>query len=113
MYFDGEVLKFPEWSGAGALRQAARQARWLEEWLTGATGERTEVTAVVALPGWYVERKGCGPVIVMSGAELQKHLLKARTARALGPQQMQRVAFQVEQRCRDVKPLYRTIDADA
>lgn len=110
--YDGKVLKFPEWSGSGALRQAERQAQWLSEWLTGATGEKVEVTPVVALPGWYIDRKGRGPVMVLSGGQIGSHLLKARDARPLSAEQMRRVAHQVEQRCRDVKPYYRPLDED-
>lgn len=108
--YDGEVLKLPEWSGSGALRQAARQARWLSEWLTGATGESVQVTPVLALPGWFVDRKGRGPVLVLSGGEIRDHLLKARDARPLSAEQMRRVVHQVEHRCRDVKPHYRPVD---
>jgi hypothetical protein len=112
VFCDGEVLKFPEWSGSGALRQATRQAQWLSEWLTGATGERIQATPVLALPGWYVDRKGRGPVLVLSGSEIKDHLLKARNAHPLSAEQMQRVVHQVEQRCRDVKPYYRPIEED-
>lgn len=108
--YDGQVLKFPEWSGTGALNQADRQARWLSEWLSGAVGEKIPVAPVVVLPGWWVDRKGRGPVVVLSGAEIQDHLLKARNASALTDMQVERVARQVEQRCRDVKPFYRPIE---
>lgn len=111
--FDGEALRFPEWSGSGALQQAERQARWLSEWLTGATGERVQVTPVLALPGWFVERRGRGPVLVLSGGEIRHHLLRARDARRLSDEQMQRVVHQVEQRCRDVKPHYRPLEGDS
>lgn len=111
--YDGEALKFPEWSGAGPLRQAARNARWLAEWLTGATGEKIEVTPVVALPGWFVEHKGRGPVFVLSGAQLKDNLLRVRDAKPLSPEQVQRVTHQVEQRCRNVKPFYRALEDDA
>ena len=67
----------------------------------------------MTLPGWYVDRKGRGPVPVLSGAELQDHMLRARDAHPLRPEQMQRVVHQVEQRCRDVKPFYRPIENDA
>ena len=108
--YDGQALKFPEWSGTGALNQADRQARWLSEWLSGAVGEKIPVAPVVVLPGWWVDRKGRGPVVVMSGAEIQDHLLKARNASALTDTQVERVARQVEQRCRDVEPFYRPIE---
>jgi hypothetical protein len=105
--YDGQSLKFPDWSVEKELAQAQRQAKWLADWLSSATGERTEVTPVLALPGWFVERKGRGPVLVFSGLELRAHLLKARDAKPLSAEQMQRVVHQVEQRCRDVKPTYR------
>lgn len=108
--YDGKALKFPEWSGTGALAQAERQARWLSEWLTGVTGEKVEATPVLALPGWFVDRRGRGSVVVLSGGEIKEHLLKARSATALTDAQVERVARQVEQRCRDVKPFYRPLE---
>ena len=108
--YDGQALKFPDWSSDKPLLQAQRQARWLSEWLSSATGEPIEVAPVLALPGWYVDRKGRGPVAVLSGPDLQRHLLKARDARALSAEQVQRVAHQVERRCRDVEPGYRAED---
>lgn len=63
-----------------------------------------------ALPGWFVDRKGRGPVLVLSGDELGDHLLKARDARPLSEEQVKRVTHQVEQRCRDVAPIYRPVD---
>lgn len=105
--YDGQTLKFPDWSAIKELEQAQRQAQWLAGWLSSATGQTTEVLPVLALPGWFVDRKGRGPVLVLSGGELRGHLLKARDARPLNAEQMVRVVHQVEQRCRDVKPSYR------
>jgi hypothetical protein len=110
--FDGKSLAFPDWSSSKPIEQADRQARWLADWLTSATGEPVHVAPALALPGWYVERKGRGPVLVFSGRELRGHLLKARTAQPLSAEQMRRVTHQVEQRCRDVEPQYRPGDAN-
>lgn len=110
--YDGTALKFPDWSSDKPLAQAQRQARWLAQWLTRATGELTEVTPALALPGWFVERQGRGAVAVFGRTELERHLLKTRDARPLSAEQMQRVVHQVEQRCRDVKPAYRPVDND-
>lgn len=63
------------------------------------------VLPVVALPGWFVERTGRGRVRVFSGKELAG-LLKSRGTQALTTQDVQRIAHQVEQRCRTVTPLY-------
>lgn len=53
--YDGKVLKFPEHVETKPLEQAARQARWLADFLTGATGNPVRVVPVIALPGWFVE----------------------------------------------------------
>jgi hypothetical protein len=104
---DGQSLRFPDWSGAGPLRQAERQARWLADWLGSATGEATHVVPVLVLPGWFVQLDGTGPVMVLNDKQIEPHLLKARAARPIAPEQMRRIVHQLEQRCRDVKPLYR------
>lgn len=111
--FDGQGLRFPDWTSDKPLMQAERHARWLADWLTSATGERTEVTPVLALPGWFVETTGRGAVRVISGALLQKHVLKSNPGAPLSEAQVQRVLHQVAQRCRDVKPSYRPEAEDA
>lgn len=107
--FDGKTLQFPDWQTAKPLEQAERNAKWLEKWLAKATAVPLTVTPVLALPGWYVDRRGRGNVRVFSGKELPS-LLKAGTANSLSPDQMQRAVHQVEQHCRDVKPRYREED---
>jgi hypothetical protein len=104
--YDGKTLALPDRSGSWAIEQAQRQAKWLAGWLTGATGEAVHVTPVVAMPGWFVDRKGQGPVMVFSGKELRSHLLKVRTAKPLTDAQLQRVVHQVERQCRNVAPSY-------
>jgi hypothetical protein len=59
--YDGKALSFPEHVETKPLEQAARQARWLAEFLTGATGNPVRVIPVLALPGWYVELKASLP----------------------------------------------------
>lgn len=103
--FDGKVLKFPTWTTSEPLEQAERQAAWLAKWLTRAVGSTVQVLPVVALPGWFVERTGRGDVRVFSGKELAG-LLKSHGTQPLSAQDVQRIAYQVEQRCRTVAPLY-------
>jgi hypothetical protein len=103
--YDGELLRFPHWTTEEPLDQAERQAAWLAKWLSSAVGSPVLVLPVVALPGWFVERTGRGRVRVFSGKELAG-LLKSRGAQALTAQDLQRIAHQVEQRCRTVTPLY-------
>jgi hypothetical protein len=103
--FDGKTLKFPTWTTAEPLDQAARQAQWLAKWASSAIGEPVSATAVLALPGWWVERKGRGNTRVISGGEVNS--LLSRTSSGLSPQLIQRIAHQIEQRCRIVEPEYR------
>lgn len=100
--FDGKRLTFPGWFEIEPLAQAKRQAEWLSKWLSSAVGETVAVTGVVVLPGWYIDRKGAGDVKVLSGKEIY-HLKKMNVSR-LTPEMIQRIAHQVEQRCRNVEP---------
>ena len=55
---------------------------------------------VLALPGWFVERRGRGAVIVVSGRAV-KTLVKGRNV--LDQAMVDRIAHQLDQRCRDVE----------
>ena len=103
--FDGRVLKFPTWTTKEPLEQAERQAEWLAKWLTSATGSQVYALPVLALLGWFVELSGRSHVNVYSGRQLSQ-LLKSRGAKPLSDQDIQRVAHQVQQRCRTVAPKY-------
>jgi hypothetical protein len=103
--YDGETLKFPTWTTKEPLEQAERQAAWLAKWLSSAVGAPVSVLPVVALPGWFVDRTGRGRVRVFSRKELAG-LLKSRGTQPLSAQGVQRIAHQVEQRCRTVAPRY-------
>lgn len=54
--YDGTRLRFPDFSTADPVMQAARQAQWLRRLLREAMEEDLPVIPAVALPGWYVER---------------------------------------------------------
>jgi hypothetical protein len=103
--FDGHTLKFPTWSTEEPLLQAERQAKWLSKWMTSALGQMVLVTPVLALPGWFVQLTGRSAVRVYSGRALGT-LLSARSRQPLTEQDVQRVAHQVEKRCRTVPPTY-------
>jgi len=99
--FDGQKLQFSSWIETAPLDQAKRQAEWLSKWLTNATGTPIKVQGVLVLPGWYVTRKGTGPVWVISGKEVYS-LKNGR--QVVNQQTIQQVSHQLEQRCRDVGP---------
>lgn len=99
--FDGTKLTFPTFTTAEPIDQALRQAKWLSEWLGRAAGERVEVQPVLALPGWFVERTGRHVVRVYSGKALPS-LLATPVGTGLAAKDVERIAYQVEQRCRTV-----------
>jgi hypothetical protein len=108
--FDGASLAFPASTTTEPLEQAERQAQWLAKFLGRSTGEALMVSPVLALPGWFVVRKGRGKVSVFSGRELTT-LLRAGRANQWSPAQVERAAYQIERRCRDVKASYRDEDS--
>jgi len=98
--YDGQVLRFPTWREKEPLDQAKRQAVWLASWLAKAVGEQVSVKPVLALPGWFVDRKS-KDLLIYNGKNPQ-YLLKIDTEAPLTPEMIQRIAHQIEQRCRDV-----------
>lgn len=102
--FDGERLSFPKgkWDTA-AVEQARRNARTLETWLTKACGERITANAILALPGWFVTRKAVSDVNVLNPAEI-KRSFPAKPPQPLTPEQIQRIAHQLTERCRVPSP---------
>jgi len=104
--YDGSGLSFPGWVENKPLEQARRQAVWLSKWLTNAVGDEVTARPVLALPGWFVERKSRSDVLLISGREASA-ILKAKHE-ALTESMIRRIEHQLEQRCRDVEPsMYR------
>lgn len=106
MYFDGKALKFPAWTETEPIKQAERQATWLKRWLTSAVGESVSVRPVLALPGWFIERQARPSVFIFNGKKPQFLLTLRPEGDLLSKQDIQRIAHQVEQRCRSVQPLF-------
>ncbi len=99
--FDGRSLRFGEGPAESkCLDQAKQQASRLSDWLSKAVGEAVPVQPVLALPGWFVERKGRGEVVVVSGRAV-KTLVKGRSV--LDAARIEQIAHQLDQRCRDVE----------
>ena len=59
------------------------------------------VRAAVALPGWYVTQTGRGDTLVFNGKCPGTVFPKVRGTR-INPEMVQRIAHQVEAKCRDV-----------
>lgn len=102
--YDGKALLFPDWTDTQIVEQARRQAKWLAGELSKAVGESLQVVPVVALPGWYVNATGRSDVRVLNPKNF--HFLLENRGASLSPVLADRIAYQVEQRCRDVSPAY-------
>jgi hypothetical protein len=100
--YDGKALNFPTWTESQPLEQARSQAKWLSKWLSSAVGEPVSVKPVLALPGWFVDRKGRSDVMVISGRE--SYSILSTRHETLSPSLIQRIEHQMDQRCRDVEP---------
>jgi hypothetical protein len=100
--YDGKVLAFPEHIETKPLAQAARQAKWLAEFLTGATGSPVRVIPVLALPGWYVELKVSLPTSSDQVRVVNPKAIGFMRTVPFGPPmdeaQRRRIAFQLNQR---------------
>lgn len=101
--YDGQTLQFPTWREREPIDQAKRQAAWLSNWLTSAVGEKVSVQPVLALAGWFVERKK-NDLMIYNGKN-PKFISKMSTDCSLSPKMVQRIAHQIDQHCRDVSPL--------
>jgi hypothetical protein len=101
--YDGNVLMFPGWRETEPLAQAQRQAKWLQEWLTKAVGEKVAARPALALPGWYVKRTSGGGITVFNGKNACA-LLGRITDSALPDKLIKQISHQLDQRCRTVKP---------
>ena len=101
--FDGAFLKYPWGNEDFGVRQAQENAQHLAAWLQKATGIQIKPIPVLALPGWFVERKGRGDVRAVSGREICSAFPNANLAPVLNANQIKQIAFLLEQRCRDVE----------
>jgi hypothetical protein len=100
--YDGKSLQFPTWKETEPLEQAKRQAVWLSSWLTKATGDQIVAKPALALPGWYVDRQG-KDLLVYSGKN-PRFIATISTETPLTAAMIERAAYQIEQKCRDVEP---------
>jgi hypothetical protein len=101
--FDGTQLNFPTWVETKPIEQAKRQALSLQKWLSNAVGEAIEVKPVLAIPGWYIDHIGKSDVVIINGKNCVS-IFNKLSCQKLDEQQVKRIAHQLDQRCRNVKP---------
>ncbi len=100
--YDGHQLIWPWAEDSFGLQNAEARARWLSEWLCKMTGLKLAAKPVLVLPGWYVVSKGTGPVTVLNHKQLHGSIMRD-SREALAPEEINLIARQLEERCRDVE----------
>jgi len=102
--FDGHRLRFPDELQTAYLEQAGVQAKWLAEWLSRTLGQEVPVQPVLALPGWFVDRRGTGTVSVVNPKEAAKLI---QGPLVVDHKLQERIAFRLERACRRTAPRLR------
>ncbi len=100
--YDGKRLIWPWTEDTFGLEQAEARARWLGDWLNKLTGLGLAAQPVLVLPGWYVVPKGLGSVIVLNHKQVASVIARG-SARVLTDAQIDLIARQLDERCRDVE----------
>jgi Nuclease-related domain len=100
--FDGTRLEWPWGADPESVQQTALNARTLTNWLSSAVGERVNVTPVLALPGWMVDRLSAPKgLYVLNPKEISKLVnTKESKAAPLSASMIQRICHQLDQKCR-------------
>ena len=101
--FDGEAVVFPTRRELDMVNQAKRQGDHLRAFLTKAVGEPVPVVPILTLPGWFVTSSVRATSVHVLNPRAIKSLATDSRAAKLSPQMIQRIAHQLEQKCRDVE----------
>ncbi|MGI2110500.1 nuclease-related domain-containing protein [Shewanella frigidimarina] len=96
-YKDGRLC-FPSWTETKPIEQATRQATWVSQWLTKATGQPVFSSPVLVFPGWFVTSQTKPPFPILNHKQLVKTIPAVRT-QTLTQQQVDAIVYQVAQRC--------------
>lgn len=100
--FDGEGVVFPTGRDLDMVNQARTQGKYLHAFLASAVGETVAVLPILTLPGWFVKSSARrDDILVLNPGQIGSVVTDTRKP-MLSPQMMQRIAHQLEQKCRDV-----------
>jgi hypothetical protein len=104
LLYNGEALEFPGWEERKPLLQAVSLASRVQGWLSFAVGETVRVQAVLVLPGWSVTRVPGEGIPVLGGGEIGTFFSTLAPAVPLSGAQIERIAKQLDRRCRELDP---------
>jgi hypothetical protein len=100
--FDGKLLNFPHYSESKPIEQAKQQADRLRMFLSKAIGEPVKVGAILTFPGWLVSSRVKSDIKVLNPKGIRSAIRDHRLP-TLSKQMLDRIAHQLDQRCRDVE----------
>jgi len=100
--YDGQQLIWPWGEDRHGLEQAKAEADWLRKWVQQRTGIDVVVKPILTLPGWWVEMKARGEVIVVNSKSVAS-AVEGRGQVVLSAEQIDLVARQLDLVCRDVE----------
>jgi hypothetical protein len=103
--YDGESLEFPGWEERKPLLQAVALANRAQAWLSLVTGEAVRAHPVLVFPGWNVQRTSAEGITVLGGGELRGYFAGLEPDPKMTDKLVQRVAYELELRCRDLAPI--------
>lgn len=98
---NGDTLIFPGWRDSKSIEQARLQARELQKWICAAIAEPIVVQPALRIHGWNVKGRFPKDVKILYG---NPRNFFARGQKSLEQETIKRIAFQLEQKCRDVEP---------
>lgn len=98
LFYKDDRLHFPSWTETKPLEQATRQAKWVSQWLSKATGQPVFASPVLVFPGWFVTNQTKPPFPIISHKFLVGTIPKQQT-QTLNQQQVDAIVYQVAQRC--------------
>ena len=100
--FDCSKLVWPWGEDRHGIQQALNEADWLAKWLFERTGLKLPVKALLTLPGWYV-RESPSSLLRVVNPDFLTSAISGRGETVLQPREIDLIARQLDQRCRDVE----------
>jgi hypothetical protein len=96
---EGKTLRWPKVSETKTIEQALLNASTISKWIAASAAESVPAQAIVAVPGWFTATDTTFPAVwVLNPRGIKAFIEKCPPT--LSPDQIQRIAFQLEQHCR-------------
>jgi hypothetical protein len=105
VFYDGRTLEYPHCKDSHGIEQVKANAKWLGRHLSNALAEEVRAIPILTLPGWLVANRvkpGNSELLVLNHKQIRSAILNGRE-RVLDDKRMRQIAYQLEQRCRDVE----------